>query len=175
MLQGNGDGTFKPAKNYPAGAAPYFADICDCNSDNIPDVIVPNFSANTISLLLGNGKLGKGDGSFRAPSSTSVGNKPSSTTVGDFNKDGLMDVAVANYGGSVSVLSGNGVGGFSKRINFPVGSGPFSITQKDFNRDGKSIWLLPNIPAARSPFYLAKKMALLTPSVNSLLVLIPGR
>jgi hypothetical protein len=48
VLQGNGDGSFKPAINYPAGATPYFAEIGDFNRDGFLDVIVPNFNANTI-------------------------------------------------------------------------------------------------------------------------------
>jgi hypothetical protein len=63
--------------------------------------------------------------------------------VGDFNGDGLLDLAVANEGtwpnfrdGSVSVLLGNGDGTFQTARNFPAGIAPWSVAVGDFNGDG---------------------------------------
>ncbi|GBE72959.1 hypothetical protein myaer87_01860 [Microcystis aeruginosa NIES-87] len=76
---------------------------------------------------------------FGTPTNFSVGNRPYSVTVGDFNGDGKSDLAVANYSGSnVSVLLGTGTGSFGTATNFAVGSGPTSVTVGDFNGDGKS-------------------------------------
>ena len=48
-----------------------------------------------------------------------MGITPASVAVGDFNRDGNPDLAVANYGSNtVSVLLGNGTGGFGLRTNF---------------------------------------------------------
>ena len=65
-----------------------------------------------------------------------VGTDPSSVTVGDFNRDQKLDLAVANSN-SVSVLLGNGSGGFGSPANFPknVGSGP--VLAVDLNHDQK--------------------------------------
>ncbi|MFM6758214.1 MAG: FG-GAP-like repeat-containing protein, partial [Microcystis panniformis] len=76
---------------------------------------------------------------FSPPTNFTVGNRPSSVTVGDFNGDGKSDLAVANsYSNNVSVLLGTGTGSFGPATNFTVGSFPRSVTVGDFNGDGKS-------------------------------------
>jgi hypothetical protein len=58
--------------------------------------------------------------------------------VGDFNRDGIQDLAVANaFSRNVSILLGTGTGLFDAATNFAVGSGPVSVAVGDFNRDGK--------------------------------------
>ncbi|QMS87191.1 DUF4347 domain-containing protein [Nostoc edaphicum CCNP1411] len=75
--------------------------------------------------------------SFATASNFSVGSNPSSVTVGDFDKDGNLDLAVANFDSNdVSVLLGNGSGGFGAAANFGVGNSPNSVTVGDFNKDG---------------------------------------
>ena len=77
--------------------------------------------------------------SFNPATNFSVGNRPYSVTVGDFNGDGKSDLAVANfYNNNVSVLLGTGTGSFGTATNFSVGAGPLSVTVGDFNGDGKS-------------------------------------
>ncbi|NCR78384.1 MAG: hypothetical protein GPI92_24060, partial [Microcystis aeruginosa K13-06] len=86
--------------------------------------------------------------SFNPATNFSVGNRPTSVTVGDFNGDGKSDLAVANYFGSnVSVLLGTGTGSFGPATNFSVGMGsyPNSVTVGDFNGDGKSDLATANI------------------------------
>jgi ornithine cyclodeaminase/alanine dehydrogenase-like protein (mu-crystallin family) len=57
--------------------------------------------------------------------------------VGDFNGDGVQDLAVANEAfDNVSVLLGNGDGTFQGPQNFGVGSSPRSVAVGDFNGDG---------------------------------------
>jgi hypothetical protein len=59
-------------------------------------------------------------------------------TVGDFNHDGKMDLAVANRAsGDVSVLLGNGNGTFQAAVNYVTGTWPSSVIAGDFNNDGK--------------------------------------
>src|SRR5438093_8651438 len=56
---------------------------------------------------------------------------------GDFNRDGAMDMAVANYfSGTVSVLLGNGDGSFRPATSVTVGANPWGIAVGDFNGDG---------------------------------------
>jgi hypothetical protein len=64
--------------------------------------------------------------------------------VGDFNGDGLPDLAVANaISQNVSVLLGNGDGSFLGAQNFGAGSFPVSVAVDDFNGDG-----LPDLAVA---------------------------
>ena len=74
-----------------------------------------------------------------------VGSAPEAVAVGDFNGDGKLDVAVANFNGnSVTVLLGNGDGTFraapdctSSSAYCATDSGPKGIATGDFNGDGK--------------------------------------
>ncbi len=71
--------------------------------------------------------------------SVTVGHIPSSIVIGDFNSDGIQDIAVASsYENSVRLLLGNGSGGFTLRPGtIGVGAGPVAIVSADFNNDGK--------------------------------------
>jgi FG-GAP-like repeat len=64
---------------------------------------VTNGSNDAVSIL-----LGKGDGTFKDPVSFGVDRAPVSVAVGDFNVDGLLDLAVANFRSEdISVLINN--------------------------------------------------------------------
>jgi hypothetical protein len=55
---------------------------------------------------------------------------------GDFNKDGILDLATGNdASGSVSVLPGLGHGSFGSEVNFEAGN-THSVAVVDLNRDG---------------------------------------
>src|SRR5262245_5673839 len=60
---------------------------------------------------------------------------PHAVGVGNFNGDGYQDLAVANGGGTVSVLLGNGPGSFGPARSFFVGEGASSVAVGDFNGD----------------------------------------
>jgi len=71
---------------------------------------------------------------------TGAGTSPVAVATGDFNSDGVPDVATANNGdGSVSILIGNSDGTFQAARNYSLGAGikPDSIACGDFNGDGK--------------------------------------
>ncbi|MGD0272343.1 MAG: FG-GAP-like repeat-containing protein [Gaiellaceae bacterium] len=69
---------------------------------------------------------------------SSPGGNAGAIAVGDFNGDGVKDMAIANYiSGSVSILVGTGTGSFAAVGNFNVGTYPSSIAVGDFNGDGK--------------------------------------
>ena len=58
--------------------------------------------------------------------------------VGDFNGDGHLDLATANYtDNAVSILLGDGTGSFGAATNFSVGNSPYSVAVGDFNSDGR--------------------------------------
>ena len=58
---------------------------------------------------------------------------------GDFNGDGKLDLAIANYdSNTVGVLLGNGNGTFAAPVTYSSGgSNPYAIAVADFNGDGK--------------------------------------
>src|SRR5262249_45419153 len=74
---------------------------------------------------------------FLAPLGFDAGLLPYSVAVGDFDRDGKPDLAVANSGSNdVSVLLGKGDGTFQTARNVPAGSFPRSLAVGDFNGDG---------------------------------------
>ncbi|MBD2454299.1 DUF4347 domain-containing protein [Nostoc sp. FACHB-87] len=73
---------------------------------------------------------------FTTATNFSVGTSPYSVTVGYFNGDSILDLAVANSGSNnVSVLLGDGLDGFGTATNFSVGTSPYSVTVGYFNGD----------------------------------------
>src|SRR5207253_514768 len=81
--------------------------------------------------------LGLGDGDVRGASGGGVGRDPQSVAVGDFNGDGVPDLAVANRdANTVSVLLGNGDGTFQGAKGLAAGPNPQSVAVGDFNGDG---------------------------------------
>jgi VCBS repeat protein len=91
-------------------------------------------------LLIGNGKQLHAQCStpdFQSPVHYGVSSNPYSVATGDFNHDGNIDVAVANYGSStVGILLGVGTGSFGTPTNYAVGGGPvIAVASGDFNND----------------------------------------
>lgn len=76
-----------------------------------------------------------------------VGVTPNSVEIADFNRDGNLDLVVANSGSdNVSVLLGDGKGVLlqKKGSPFPAGHSPNDICIADFNGDGKLDMALAN-------------------------------
>lgn len=92
ILPGNGDGTFGAQSAYTVGKSPDGITVADFNGDGNLDIATSNYSDSTISVLLGNG-----DGTFRTQLRASPNLAyPVSLVSGDFNGDGIPDLAVGN-------------------------------------------------------------------------------
>jgi hypothetical protein len=125
---------FAPAVSYDAGLYPQSVAVADVNGDGKLDLVVANLHIHSISVLLGNG-----DGTFRPPLTSSVGeNFAMSVAVADVNGDGKPDVIVLNTGvHELSVLLGKGDGTFAPPVNYGTGTNPGSVAVVDLNGDGK--------------------------------------
>ena len=139
VLLGNGNGTFAPALSFSAAGDPSYPRslaVGDFNGDGNTDLAVDyySFSNSTLGVLLGNG-----NGTFATTVNYSTGGtNPSSVTLGDFNGDGKLDLAVANGSNTVGVLLGYGNGTFANPVTYSTGgSFPYAVAVGDFNGDGK--------------------------------------
>jgi hypothetical protein len=128
---------FTTGAQVSAGKQPSGIAAGDFNDDGTQDFVFTNPASNNVTVQLGNGA-----GSFAeaAGSPITVGNHPQAVAIGDFDRDGRLDLAVANgTDNTISILLGTGAGGFAAAgAPLPVGTSPSSIAVADFNRDGNA-------------------------------------
>lgn len=130
-LLGNGDGTFSPPVTFNSGNSPNQAVIV-CRDDYANIVVA---SANSDDLTV---QPVSSLGLLAAPTFT-AGARPEDVAAADFNGDGSVDLAVADYGvtgaGGVHVFLNTGLGGMQKTADLAV-QNPGAILARDFNGDG---------------------------------------
>ncbi|MBB5059108.1 uncharacterized protein (DUF2141 family) [Granulicella aggregans] len=154
VMLGKADGTFAAATNISliANPTPNPIAVGDINGDGIPDIITEGetFSGSNITYMLGVG-LGKGDGTFQALTPVQLGGfvQDESFAIGDFDNDGVVDLAMV---GDVSgIFPGNGDGTFKSNpsgyesggvlptLTIELQGGTFTIAGAyDVNGDGKT-------------------------------------
>src|SRR3954471_6119085 len=75
--------------------------------------------------------------SFGPQTAFPAGTTPYSVGAGDFDRDGKLDLVVADYGaGVVSLLRGNGNSTFQAPVAYAVGSAPFGVAVGDLRGNG---------------------------------------
>ena len=168
VLLGIGAGKFSAAAGSPlaVGNGPRAIETGDFNGDGKLDLAIANFGASTVTVV-----LGTGSGTFAAASGSpfAVGSNPSGIAVGDFNRDGILDLAIANTGSSnVTELLGTGTGGFTAAVSpFAVGSGPQAIITGDFNGDGNLDLAIANTTDSTVTILLGVSSGGFTPASGS--------
>jgi len=134
---------FSAAVDFTTGNSPYSVSIGDINGDGKSDMVVANNGSNTVSIFLNTTSTGAATPAFSAKTDFATGSSPSFVSIGDFNKDGKPDMAVANYtSNTVSVFlnttsTGAATPAFSAKTDFPTGTNPISIAIGEMNGDGK--------------------------------------
>jgi VCBS repeat-containing protein len=136
VLLGSSGATFGGPTPVGTGVDPVSVAVGEFNQDGDPDLAVAEESGQVRALLGGTG------GGFTGPTALLSGSQvlagPSSVAVGDLNRDGDPDLAVANRNWNrVTVLLGGPGGSFGSPNNVPTGTLPASVAVADFNADGK--------------------------------------
>jgi hypothetical protein len=146
LLAGNGDGTFDPAVNLPnaAGADSPAIVATDLDGDARVDLVIahsmacyvaPCVTTELMSVLMGNG-----DGTFQPARLVQVGRGMAKIAVGDFNRDGIKDLAIAGDSSRLYRLYGVGDGTFVQQPTITLTADTFGVTGTDvdvadFNSD----------------------------------------
>jgi len=147
VLMGNGNGTFQAPRQYNVGpglsgaltAGYRQVAVADLTGNGIDDIVVPNFRAGDISVLLGNG-----NGTFQPQRNFDAVSSPDSLVTGNFTTSGTTDIAVlqnfSQEGGvsDLAILIGRGDGTFEPAVLYPTifnnGAGPMVVG--DFTGNG---------------------------------------
>lgn len=157
VLLGSGDGTFQPHVDYPVPIPTFVFGLAvgDLNGDGTPDLTVtspPGGHSTGLPSLITT-YLNRGDGTFRDEGYFATGAFPETVAVGDFNGDGMIDLASANNGDStISVLPQATAVLSRTKITFPstkvgssttakvilsnIGASPFTVSKVSLNGNG---------------------------------------
>ena len=147
LLAGNGNGTFNAPVNFPntTGSDSPVIVAADVNNDTRLDLLIahsfacftpPCVSSDDLTIMLGNG-----NGTFQS-STMDVGIGMAEIAVGDFNRDGFKDLAIAGSSAQLYLLRGNGNGTFVQQPTLQLiaentfGRDGTDVDVGDFNRDG---------------------------------------
>lgn len=140
-LLGNGDGTFGPPVTFNGGSSPNQAVIVtrdefrrgDFERDDCAIIVVGAADSDSLTIQRATSR-----GLLQAPTFI-AGARPEDVAAADFNGDGSMDLAVADYGvfgaGGVHVFLNTGTGAMRPGVDLAV-QNPGAILAADFNRDG---------------------------------------
>ena len=155
VLQNLGDGQFAAPAPYRAGTGlalvytSYTPEISSLDATagvaagafttgGPTDLVTINPGSYTLDVL-----VGLGGGRFANPIAIQTSGPAEVVRVGDFNNDGIPDLAVLTPDG-VSIYLGNGHGGFDAPITYDAGPEPSGLTVADVNHDGNLDLLVGN-------------------------------
>jgi hypothetical protein len=136
LLFGQKDGSFKTGlREMLANRHPQSMVAGDLNGDHNADLLVGDDDGAVIELL------GDGKGNLRSAVEIAHVGSVVSIAVGDFNRDGIPDIAVSDFrANAVTILMGSGHGAFRIGWSFalPRRGTNYYLAAADFNGDGIS-------------------------------------
>lgn len=134
IFKGNGDGTFSKSEVTNGGQRSGDLRAGDFNNDGELDLYFTQDLFETVGAVT-SVALGNGDGTFKAIITSYSGLSTGTGAVGDYNSDGIVDVAVSNtIEDTFTVLLGNGDGTFKAGASYNSNT-DVNIAHGDFNGD----------------------------------------
>jgi len=129
FVKGHGDGTFDAPRPYDDDKYDVIALVAfDANADGVLDLVSTGIFIDV--------RLGKGDGTFNGPTHIAADPVLGAVTPGDWNGDGVNDLAV-NGADDVVFLLGRGDGTFGDPIGYEAGVSLSRAVVGDLNGDGR--------------------------------------
>jgi FG-GAP-like repeat len=133
FLRQAGGGFAQEGAAIAVGAGPSGAAVGDYNRDGLADLAVSSYNApGTVRVLLR--QPGGGFALEGTPFSFSA--NVHAVAAGDFNSDGLLDLAATRSDSQVVLLLRQAGGGFAQGPQFQTGATPIAIAVGDYNGDG---------------------------------------
>ena len=140
-----GDATpaFTAKQDFAVGTGPVSVAVGDLDGDGKLDLVIANFNANNVSVLLNTTAPGAATPSFANKQDVATSEGPIYVTTGDLNGDGKLDLAVVDLlVNTVSLLlnttaPGAATPSFAAKQDFATDDGPLSVALGDLNGDGK--------------------------------------
>jgi hypothetical protein len=148
--KGSASLAFAAQQVFHVGAGPRAVAVADFDGDGRPDLVVANFSDNSLSLLLNTTPAKAAVVSFGAQQKLPGGTGPKSLVAVDLNGDGRPDLAVADISSDKLALlmntSAKGAAAidFAAPVLLPMGRHPGAVAAADFNADGRPDLVLTN-------------------------------
>jgi hypothetical protein len=137
IFYGFGDGNFTLPKIYSTGlnSKPSVIATGDFNNDSKVDLAVSYYNQDSIGVFI---QINSEPFASSTPYSTGDQSNPTAVTIGDFNNDDHLDIAVANSAtNNIGILLGYGNGNFANQLTYSTGTNslPSSIAVGHFNDD----------------------------------------
>jgi hypothetical protein len=139
---------FGPGRTHPTGSLPFHMALADLDGVGGLDIITANPGDHTISLLR---NTPAGVFALSPPVNFSVGRLPIAVATGDLDKDGRVDIVVANHDSdSITILRqvGNPFTTVAtapfQMVEIPIGDGPHNIVIGDIDGDSRPEIIVAN-------------------------------